>query len=74
MNLGKIEENIHKLTQQVSQGEFIYELLLAYGLPKASITRLKDGAYNLSKKNGEILWKKKLLFREVFDQDRKSVV
>lgn len=74
MNLGKIEENVHKLTQQVSQGEFIYELLLAYGLPKASITRLKDGAYNLSKKSGEILWKKKLLFREVFDQDLHATI
>ena len=69
MNLGKIEENIHKLTQHISQGEFIYDLLLAYGLPKASITRLKDGSYNLSKKKGSILWKKKLLFQEVFDQD-----
>lgn len=74
MNLGKIEGNVHKLTQQVSQGEFIYELLLAYGLPKASITRLKDGAYNLSKKSGEILWKKKLLFREVFDQDLHATI
>lgn len=74
MNLGKIEENVQNLTQQVSHGEFIYELLLAYGMPKASITRLKDGAYNLSKKSGEILWKKKLLFREVFDQDLHATI
>ena len=46
MNLGKIEENIQNLVKALSQEEFIYGLLLAYGLPKASITRLKDGAYN----------------------------
>jgi len=69
MNISKIEENIQQLVKSPSQEEFIYGLLLAYGLPKASITRLKDGAYNLSKKKGTILWKKKLLFQEVFDQD-----
>ena len=77
MNIGKIEENIQSLLQPAPKAEFIYDLLLAYGLPKASVTRLKDGSYNLSKNNGgrlfdggqEILWKKKLFFREVLDQD-----
>src|SRR5690606_22786315 len=35
----------------------------------ASITRLKKGNLNLSKKQGEVSWKKKLLFREVFQDD-----
>jgi hypothetical protein len=34
------------------------------GCRKASITRLKSGTYNQSKVNGEILWKKKLFFKE----------
>lgn len=69
MNLAKIEESIQTLVKNLSKDSFIYDLLLAYGLPKASITRLKDGAYNLSKKKGEILWKNKLLFQEIIDQD-----
>ncbi len=48
---------------------FIYDLLLAYGLPKASITRLQKGNLNLSTTKGEISWKKKLFFKPVFDTD-----
>src|SRR5687767_6042850 len=69
MNIGQVEENVQKLTRSVFRDTFIYELLTAYGLPKASITRLQQGNYNLSKNDGEILWKKKLYFRAVFDQD-----
>ena len=36
---------------------FIYELLRAYGFPKASVTRLETGDYNRAKVEGEILWK-----------------
>jgi hypothetical protein len=42
---------------------------LAYGLPKASITRLKKGNLNLSKVDGEVSWKKKLLFKEIYNED-----
>ena len=48
---------------------FIYQLLLAYGLPKASITRLQKGNLNLSKIEGEISWKKKLFFKEEQKED-----
>jgi hypothetical protein len=37
---------------------------LAYGISKTSITRLKNGDFNLSKVESEILYKKKLCFRE----------
>ncbi len=69
MNIGQVEENIQTLARNLSRDTFIYELLTAYGLPKASITRLQQGSYNLSKVNGEIIWKKKLYFRAIFDQD-----
>ncbi|MDG6219532.1 MAG: N-6 DNA methylase, partial [Candidatus Thermoplasmatota archaeon] len=69
MNISQIEENLQKLKDCFSKETFIYDLLLAYGLPKTSITRLKNGARNLSKEEGEISWKKKVLFKEVFDQD-----
>ena len=44
-------------------------MLRAYDLPKASITRLKNGQYNQSKNDGEVLWKKKLCFRHAAEED-----
>jgi hypothetical protein len=49
-------------------------LLLAYGLPKASITRLQSGNLNMSKVKDEISWKKKALFKPVFDEDLHSAI
>lgn len=69
MNIEQIEKNVESALKNVSKKEFIYDLLLAYGLPKSSITRLKQGTLNLSKRDDEISWKKKLLFREVFNTD-----
>lgn len=65
MNITQIEQNIKNLLDNYTQESFIYELLLAYGLPKASITRLQKGSLNLSKDSTEILWKKKLFFKVV---------
>jgi hypothetical protein len=69
MNIAQIEINLQKLIATFNKGNFIYELLLAYGLPKASITRLKKGNLNLSKVDGEISWKKKLFFKEEYSKD-----
>jgi hypothetical protein len=38
-------------------------LLFAYGISKTSISRLKSGDFNLSKVEGEILYKKKVFFK-----------
>ena len=65
MNITQIEQNIKKLLESFNQDTFIYDLLLAYGLPKASISRLQKGSLNLSKSEAEILWKKKLFFKVV---------
>ena len=69
MNIAKIEENINILIKNFSRENFIYELLLAYGLPKTTITLLKKGKHNLAKKEGQIILKKKLFFQECEDQD-----
>ena len=69
MNIAQIEINLQKLIATFNKQSFIYDLLLAYGLPKASITRLKKGNLNLSKVEGEISWKKKLFFREEQKED-----
>ena len=68
MTIEQIEENIKRLFQdKISEETFIFDFLLAYGLPKASVSRLKRGDYNLSKILGEYFFKKESLF-----QDRKK--
>ncbi|MFW2590664.1 class I SAM-dependent DNA methyltransferase [Aliarcobacter butzleri] len=69
MNLTEIEQNIQNIIDNFSKEEFIYDLLLAYGISKTSITRLKKGDFNLSKNKGEILYKKKVFFK-VVDSDK----
>jgi type I restriction-modification system DNA methylase subunit len=69
MNIAQIEINLQNLIKTFDKEAFIYELLLAYGLPKASITRLKKGNLNLSTIEGEISWKKKLFFKAEFNED-----
>ena len=63
MNIAEIEVNLKKLLAEFDKENFIYDLLLAYGQPKASIKRLRDGDLNLSKQTGEISWKKKLFYK-----------
>jgi len=66
MKYADVAENVRLLLDEMpSQDEFIFELLLAYGKPKASITRLKQGTYNQSKVAGEVLWKKEVWFKVV---------
>ncbi len=64
MNSKEIEQNVNQLFENFSKEEFIFNLLLAYGTSKTSITRLKKGDYNLSKIEGEILYKRKVFFKE----------
>ena len=63
MNLVQIEENIQNLIKSFNQETFIYDLILAYGLPKSSVSRLRKGNLNLSKVEGEISWKKKTILQ-----------
>ncbi|RLC21172.1 MAG: class I SAM-dependent DNA methyltransferase [Deltaproteobacteria bacterium] len=74
MNIEKSEDNIQSLVTNLAEKTFIYDLLLAYGQPKASVTRLKKGDYNLSKTQGEILWKKKLFFKKETDSDLHGLI
>jgi type II restriction/modification system DNA methylase subunit YeeA len=67
MTIKNIEEKVSEvIIPKTPNFEFIYDLLLAYGKPQPSITRLKKGTYNLSDdKDNEIYWKNNLLFRHV---------
>jgi len=69
MNIAQIEEKLSILTSNFDKENFIYDFLLTYGLPKASITRLRKGNLNLSKDENEISWKKKLYYREENNKD-----
>ncbi|PZX20120.1 type II restriction/modification system DNA methylase subunit YeeA [Breznakibacter xylanolyticus] len=69
MNIAQIEENLQTVIKSFSKESFIFDLLLAYGSPKASISRLQNGNLNLSKIDGEISWKKKVFFRPVENAD-----
>jgi len=69
MNITQIEENLQKLMKSFNKETFIFDLLLSYGLPKASISRLQNGNLNLSKNEGEISWKKKVFFRPLKKSD-----
>lgn len=64
MKSTEIEDKVKLLFQNFDRENFIYDLLRAYGISKTSITRLQKGDFNLSKNEGEILYKKKLLFKE----------
>ncbi|MDM8160588.1 N-6 DNA methylase [Labilibaculum sp. K2S] len=69
MNTKDIEHNVQSVFEDFSKDEFIYDLLVAYGISKTSVTRLKKGDFNLSKIEGEVLYKKKIFFKvETVDQ------
>ena len=74
MNIAQIENNLQLLVNSFDEHTFIYELLLAYGQPKASIKRLQEGGLNLSKNDGEILWKKKIFFKETSESDLHDLI
>lgn len=63
MKSTEIKQNVQNLIDNFSKEEFVFDLLVAYGISKTSVTRLKKGDYNLSKVDGEILYKKKIFFK-----------
>ena len=40
-NLSQIEKNLNKLIKNLNEETFIYDLLLVYDLPKATVSKLK---------------------------------
>jgi hypothetical protein len=63
MKSTEIKTNVQNVIDNFSKEEFIYDLLIAYGISKTSVTRLKKGDYNFAKADGEILYKKKIFFK-----------
>jgi hypothetical protein len=72
MKFAEVAENVKQLGEAPSaKDEFIHELLLAYGTPKATIARLKAGPLNLAKGPGEVLLKKKVFFKALTTKARR---
>ena len=69
MDLSGIEQNLKAVMKSFSEDDFIYDLLLAYGRPKSTISRLREGSLNLSDIEGEVSWKKQLFFKPEFEAD-----
>jgi len=68
MKYAEVAENVKQLVDELPpQNEFIYELLLAYGTPKATVARLKSGQLNLAVCGGDVLLKNKVWFKPVAD-------
>lgn len=64
MTSKEIEQNLSQLVENINPEYFIFDFLLAFGFPKASVSRLRKGDFNMSKVAGEILYKGKIFFKE----------
>jgi hypothetical protein len=62
VNLRELDEQVGSVDTEAG-AELIYGLLEAYGLPRASITRLKNGSYDQAAGENEVLWKGKVYCR-----------
>lgn len=62
MNIISLEEKINNLVANISENDFIFDLLLAFGLPKSTITLLKKNPLKFSKIENQIILKNKVLF------------
>ena len=69
MSLEIIEKQLKEILKLVNEETFIYDFLLAYNQPKASINRLIKGDYNLSKKNNQVIWKKKIFYEKINENE-----
>ncbi len=50
MHYAEVAENVQALVNKLpSEEEFVYDFLLAYATPRASIARLRSGDMNLAK-------------------------
>ncbi|MBQ7395804.1 MAG: class I SAM-dependent DNA methyltransferase [Lentisphaeria bacterium] len=65
MNIRQIENNVKAIVANCNEDNFIYDFLLAYGLPKATIKRQQLSAQNQSALffSNDVSFKKKVYFR-----------
>lgn len=59
VKIAEVETRLASLDVSAGQ-DLIFDLLAVYGVPQASITRLRSGSYNRSADENTVLWKKRL--------------
>ncbi len=64
MNSKEIEQRLEQVYLNFTKDDFIFDFLLAYGISKTSVSRLRKGDFNMSKNEGELIYKGKLFFKE----------
>jgi len=74
MNIERLEQELQRIVDHLDQSTFLFEMLKAYEVPQAAITRLQKGDYNLSKNHAEVIWKKKLFFRHEDSADLHTLI
>lgn len=67
MTITQIENNLEDLLSNFKEENFIFDLLLAFGEPQATITRLQKGELNQLESKGELHHRKKVFFKVVND-------
>lgn len=65
----EIKDKLSAIVNNTDKENFIYDFLMAFGISKNAITRLRKGDSNLSKNEGEILYKNKIFFKEEVDEN-----
>ncbi|SEW27693.1 Type II restriction/modification system, DNA methylase subunit YeeA [Chryseobacterium wanjuense] len=74
MKIQELKEKLTVLTKNFNKENFIFDFLISFGISKNIITRLKKGDSNLSKKEGELLYKNKIFFKEEFSGNLLDVI
>lgn len=64
MALIDLEDKILEIVHERNDKNFIFDFLNVYDIPKATVTKLRSGTNNLSKKKNEFHLKNKLYFKE----------
>lgn len=63
MTIAQIESKLQELIENFTPHTFAFDLLLAYGSPKAAIARLEKGDLNQLESKGELTHRKQLFFK-----------
>ena len=66
VNQANILDSLDKICSELNTDDFFYDFLLAYGLPKSTVTRLRKEDDNRNVADGDgIALKKKIYFKKV---------
>lgn len=73
MNIAKLEERLSEIVAECNPDSFIFDLMLAYGLPKATISKLRKGTGNKGKEKGQVVYKNKVFFHPFQTDDSNAL-